>query len=83
MWEIRFSETASKEFSKLDKPVAKRLMNFLEERVVTLEDPRNLGKALRGHLGELWSYRVGDFRIIADIQDKKLCILILKTGHRR
>jgi mRNA interferase RelE/StbE len=48
-----------------------------------LDDPRSLGKALTGPLGGLWRYRVGDYRVICDIQDGALCVLVLQVGNRR
>jgi mRNA interferase RelE/StbE len=60
------------------------LLDFLKQRVISLKDPRSVGQALKGSkLGEFWKYRVGDFRIIANIQDQKMIILILRVGNRR
>jgi mRNA interferase RelE/StbE len=55
----------------------------MDERVATKDDPRALGKALKGPLGDLWRYRVGDYRVICDIQDKVLTVLVLRVGNRR
>jgi mRNA interferase RelE/StbE len=55
----------------------------MDERVGESEDPRQSGKALKGPLGDLWRYRVGDFRILRDIQDGKLTVLVLQIGNRR
>ena len=83
-WRIEFEDTALKELAKLDKPVAKRIVTFLRERVAELDDPRSIGEALKGSkLGELWKYRVGDYRIIADIEDGVMRVLVLKVGNRR
>ena len=83
-WLIKFEEAAEKELAKLDKPVARRIIKFLRERVAVLEDPRSIGEALRGaRLGKLWKYRVGDYRIIASIEDGQLMILIVRIGNRR
>ena len=84
VWAIEFDEAAKKELAKLDRQVAKRLLDFLKQRVISLKDPRSVGQALKGSkLGEFWKYRVGDFRIIANIQDRKMIILILRVGNRR
>ena len=84
VWAIEFDEAAKKELAKLDRQVANRLLDFLKQRVISLKDPRSVGQALKGSkLGEFWKYRVGDFRIIASIQDKKMIILILRVGNRR
>ena len=82
-WQIKLSETASKQLSKLDKPEAKRMTTFLNERIAPLSDPRSIGKALIGPLGSLWRYRVGDYRVICEIKDDVLCVLVLKIGNRR
>ena len=84
VWAIEFDEAAKKELAKLDRQVAYRLLDFLKQRVISLKDPRSVGQALKGSkLGEFWKYRVGDFRIIASIQDQKMIILILRVGNRR
>ena len=84
VWAIEVSEQARKQLMKLDKPVAKRITSFLRERVAQLDDPRNIGEALKGStLGEFWKYRVGDYRLICEIQDGKLNILVVKIGNRR
>ena len=84
VWAIEFDEAAKKELAKLDRQVAQRLLYFLTQRVNSLKDPRSVGQALKGSkLGEFWKYRVGDFRIIANIQDQKMIILVLRVGNRR
>ena len=83
-WRIEFEDAALKELSKLDKPVVKRIVTFLRERVAVLDDPRSIGEALKGsRLGEFWKYRVGDCRIISRIEDGALRILVVKIGNRR
>ena len=82
-WQIEFDESAKKELAKLDRQVARRLIDFLKTRVLNLRDPRSVGQALRGStLGEFWKYRVGDFRIIASIQDNRMIVLVLRVGNR-
>lgn len=83
-WRIELTATAVKQISKLDKSEAKRITSFLRQRLATLDDPRSTGKALTGpQLGTYWRYRVGDYRIICDIQDGALCILVIEVGNRR
>jgi len=83
-WLIEFEKTAEKELRKLDNKVARRITKFLRERVAPLEDPRSMGEALRGSaLGDFWKYRVGDYRIVADIQDRKVRIVVVRIGNRR
>jgi mRNA interferase RelE/StbE len=84
VWRIEFEDAALKELAKLDKPVARRILAFLRERVAVLDDPRSVGEALKGsRLGEFWKYRVGDYRVIVNIEDGALCVLVLKVGNRR
>lgn len=83
-WQIEFGDASKKDLAKLDKQVARRITAFLRERVAKLEDPRSIGEALKGsQLGEFWKYRVGDYRIISNIEDKVLKILVVKIGNRR
>ena len=82
-WAIEYAETAKKQLRKLDKTPARRIVDYMDERVAPSEDPRGLGKALKGPLGDLWRYRVGDYRVICDIQDDVLTVLALQIGNRR
>ena len=83
-WQIEFSDTASKQLAKLDKPVAKRIRDFLRERVAVLNNPRSIGDALKGsEFGELWRYRVGDWRLICKIEDQRIVITVVRLGNRR
>jgi mRNA interferase RelE/StbE len=68
----------------MDRQVARRIVAFLEERVAPREDPRSVGKPLLGkkYLDQ-WRYRVGDYRILAEIKDDVVTILIVEIGHRR
>jgi mRNA interferase RelE/StbE len=82
-WLIEFEKAAEKDLEKLDKQIGRRIIKFLR-RLESLEDPRSIGEALVGSaLGNYWKYRVGDYRIIADIQDKKLVIQVVRIGNRR
>ena len=82
-WTIEYAETAKKQLRKLDKLAARRIVDFMDERVAASDAPRGMGKALKGSLGELWRYRVGDYRVICDIQDGVLTVLVLQIGNRR
>ena len=84
VWQIKLSNTARKQFAKLDPSVAKRLAKFLRERIAPLDDPRSVGKALLGSvLSSYWRYRIGDYRLVCEIQDGKLCILVVEVGDRK
>ncbi|MDD3500779.1 MAG: type II toxin-antitoxin system RelE/ParE family toxin [Sulfurovum sp.] len=83
-WRIEFDDKAKKELAALDKAVAKRITAFLRERVAGLDDPRSIGEALKGSkLGAFWKYRVGDYRIVASIEDRALRILVVRIGNRK
>ncbi|MBN9124825.1 MAG: type II toxin-antitoxin system RelE/ParE family toxin [Nitrosospira sp.] len=83
-WRINLSTLAQKNLDQLDPQTARRILNFLNERVASLADPRSIGESLKGsHLGEFWKYRVGDYRVIAKIEDNALCVLVVKIGNRR
>ena len=79
-WTIEYTATARPQLRKLDKRMARRIVDYMNERVARLGDPRNLGKALTGPLGELWRYRVGDCRVICDIQNDALRVLVVRVG---
>ncbi|RWX77114.1 type II toxin-antitoxin system RelE/ParE family toxin [Neorhizobium lilium] len=83
-WIIEYTNSVQKAAQKLDPVIRKRVRQFLEERVAEHENPRELGVALKGHaLGAYWRYKVGDYRIICDIQDQRLIVLVIEIGHRR
>jgi mRNA interferase RelE/StbE len=81
-WRIELTASAEKSLSKLDRAAAKRITTFLRERLASADDPRSTGKALAGQLAGLWRYRVGDYRLICEIEDGKLLILVVTVGHR-
>ncbi len=83
-WLIRFGPKAERQLEQLDSQIARRIFRFLNERLAPLEDPRSIGEALKGsELGHLWKYRVGDYRVIASIEDQRVCILVVRIGNRR
>ena len=83
-WRVELTATALRQLGKLDRQVARRITAFLRERLAAHEAPRSLGKALTGPtLGTFWRYRVGDYRLICDINDGALRILVIEVGNRR
>ena len=77
VWRIEIDRVALKELDAVGTPVAKRMLSFLSDRVAPLADPRSIGEALKGaKLGRLWKYRVGDYRLICNIEDGALRILV-------
>jgi mRNA interferase RelE/StbE len=82
-WTIEFEPAAQKELEKLDKPISRRILKFLYDRVGKLDDPRTIGEKLRGTFSEFWKYRVGDYRLICSLEHDRLVVLVLRIGHRR
>ena len=82
-WKIELDRAAVRELGKLDQQAARRILAFLHGRVATLDDPRSIGEALKGSkLGEFWKYRIGDYRVIARIEDAALRVLVVRAGSR-
>jgi mRNA interferase RelE/StbE len=81
-WTIKVESRAAKTLKALDKPTKQRLESFIEQLTDTA-DPRATGKALQGGLKGLWRYRVGDYRLICQIKDGEIIILVLDIGHRK
>ena len=83
-WTIEYARSARKFIQKLDPQSRTRINSFLQERLLSLHDPRQVGDSLQGtRLGSYWRYRVGDYRIICELQDHRLVVLIVDIGHRR
>ena len=82
-WTIEYTDTARTQLRKLDRQTARRVLDYMDQRVGTSDDPRGVGRRLSGPLGGLWRYRVGDCRMICDIQDAAVRVLVLRIGNRR
>ncbi|NCC78693.1 MAG: type II toxin-antitoxin system RelE/ParE family toxin [Clostridia bacterium] len=82
-YEVIYSKEAVKSLRKLDKGQIKLIYSWIETNLVNTTNPRTNGKPLKGNLKEYWRYRVGEYRIIADIQDANITIVIVNIGHRR
>jgi mRNA interferase RelE/StbE len=82
-WRIEFVPAAAKELKKLGTAEARRIVKTLETRIAVLDDPRSLGSALTGDLSGLWRWRIGDYRVIARIEDERITILVVRVAHRR
>jgi mRNA interferase RelE/StbE len=84
VWIIKYTESSSKQLKKLDKQTALRVLDYMDERVAVLADPRSLGKHLKGpKMGEYWRYIVGDVRLICKIFDGQMTVLVIEIGNRR
>lgn len=83
-WQVELSTLAQKNLDQLDTQVARGILAFFAERLAPLSEPRSIGEALKGsRLGDLWKYRVGDYRIISSIDDGTVRILVVKIGNHR
>ncbi len=81
-WRVETTEQFDREFTKLDRPVQRRVLVYLHE-VESLHDPRQHGKGLTANHAGVWRYRVGDYRILAQFIDSTLTVMALRVGHRR
>ena len=82
VWTLRISDTAKRQLKKLDRSTAQALLRYLNRLLLEAENPRQRGKALTANLTGLWRYRVGDYRLICDLQDGELVVLVLQIAHR-
>ena len=82
-WVYRFDGRAVKDLKKLGKQAQRDIIAYLDERIAGNEDPRRFGKGLKADLAGLWRYRVGDYRILCQIQDGVMVVLVVGLGHRR
>ena len=81
-WTIELDTAAQADLRRLGSPERVRILRFLEDRLASSSDPRKLGKRLTGTLKEQWRYRVGDYRLLAQIEDRKLLVVVVKIAHR-
>lgn len=82
-WGYRIGPKAIKQLRKLGHEPARRIFAFLDSRIAGCEDPRQFGKCLKGDLGEFWRFRVDDYRILCQLKDEELEVLVVRVGHRR
>ena len=81
-YKVVLSSTAEDDFAKLDKSIQQRIFKYLK-KIEEREDPRTLGEQLQENLSAYWKFRVGDYRLVAEIKDDILIVLMLAVGHRR
>jgi mRNA interferase RelE/StbE len=82
-WKVEWDDRARRELRTLGQPAQQKILRYLGNRIATDEDPRRLGRPLRGHLSGLWRYRVADYRLICRIQEDEILVLVLRVSHRR
>ena len=80
-WQF-YNQAAERLFRKLDPPVQRRIIAWLDARIEGCSNPRAWGKALEGEYGTLWRYRIGDYRVVASINDTQFLVLVVKAAHR-
>ncbi len=83
VWRVEFHHAAVRDLRKLGADAERRIVRYLRERIASSEDPRRFGHALTGDRKGLWRYRVGDYRIVAAIEDDRFVVLVVTVGHRR
>jgi mRNA interferase RelE/StbE len=82
-WSVEFTLTAEKQLEKLDKKWQSLILDYLEDDIATLDDPRSRGKALVGDKKGFWRYRIGDYRALCKIEDDHMIIIAVALGHRK
>ena len=82
-WRIEFDAGVEKDLKKLGHIAQKKILKYIKEQIMTSKNPRALGKPLSGKLNDIWRYRVGDYRLLAKIEDGQLVILVIHAGHRK
>lgn len=82
-WQINVSSKAVKALAKINKKDREKIWHFIKQKLPTLTHPRLMGKPLQGNLKNMWRYRVGDYRLICEIKDQQVVILIVDIGHRK
>lgn len=82
VWQIEYADSVLKQLRKLDKHSAKHILDHLEKKIATLEDPTSAGKPLSGSLATFWRYRIGDYRVICHLEKESITVLVLRISHR-
>lgn len=83
MWRVEFTADAARDLKRLDPQIAREILAYLRKRIATDNDPRRIGKSLRGEKQGLWRYRVGDYRLICLVEDRMLTVTVLRAAHRK
>lgn len=82
-WTVEVAESAQKQLAKIDKPIRERILHYLWDRIDGCKNPKHFGEPLKENLGGLWRYRVGDYRVVCEIQEQRVVVLVLAIAHRR
>lgn len=81
-YSVIISPAAEKTIAKLDKPIRQRIQKYVNEKLEGCENPRKYGSALEGDLRTFWRYRVGNYRLVAEIKEEEIIILIVGVDKR-
>lgn len=81
-WTVEYDPRAIRDLRKLDRSVRQEIVDYMDDRIAAADNPRSFGKPLRGGKFGLWRFRVRDYRIICEIQEKRLVVLVIAIGHR-
>ncbi len=82
-WTVEFDDAAAKELRKLDRQAQKDILEYFRQRISTNDDPRRFGKSLSREFAGMWRYRVRNYRMICQIENDHLIVLVLRVGHRK
>ena len=81
-WTVDISANAAKTLEQMDSTVRNRIRRFVQERLQGTDNPRQWGAALSGRYAGLWKYRIGNYRLVCQLQDERLVVLVVKAEHR-
>ena len=82
-WTVEISDIAERQLRRLDRPIQKRILDWLYDRIEDCKNPRHFGEPLKGEYAGFWRYRIGEYRVLCEIQDDTVIVLVLTVGHRR
>lgn len=82
-WSVEIGDVAERQLRRLDRQVQKRLLDWLDDRIEGCKNPRHFGEPLKGTHAGFWRYRIGPYRVLCDIRDQALIVLVVPVGHRR
>ena len=82
-WTVEISDVAERQLRKLDRQIHKRILDWLDDRLEGCKNPRHFGESLKGNYAGFWRYRIGNYRVLCEIQDQYVVVLVLTIGHRK
>jgi mRNA interferase RelE/StbE len=82
-YRVEYTSKTLKQLKKMDRQTAAFIISYIEKKLVNCTEPIGFGKSLQGNLKDKWRYRVGNYRILAKIEDDRIIVVILEVGHSR